>query len=304
MTPGEILDRLRFYSTLELFRLLPWPLAIRGIKLSASIFCGLCWRQRRQATEWLQATVPHGTSPRVITRMTREMFVNASLRRYLSYLLMLYDTNDFTDRLEVDGWNRVEQALERNKGVVLLSSHVGLSRLERWFLRTKPHEVLYLLRIGFEGKDDRTWAARFQRWHRQRYRQDSDSLAGNEEMPLQYMKKAYDHLRRNGIVAISGDGSSGERRYPVTINGREHQFAAGGISLGLLSGAAILPCFTVTDSTPRFRIVFEEPLVPPAGDRRSQTQALVEAYAARIAAYVLRHPTNAVHRRYSLRLSA
>jgi lauroyl/myristoyl acyltransferase len=240
-----------------------------------------------------------------IPGMARQMFVQASFRRYVSYLLMLHDANNHADWFDVEGWERVEQALEKKKGVVLLSSHVGLSRAERWFLRTKPYAVLHVLRIGFAKESDQSWTARFQRWHQGRYKQDSDSLIGNEELSIQYMKKAYEHLRRNGIVTIAGDGSSGERRYPVTIAGRRHVFAAGGISLGLLSGAEILPCFTSCDATPRFRIVFEEALaLPPATERTAATQALVEAYAARIEAFVLRHPANVVRPRYSLQLSA
>ncbi len=305
----EVLDKLRFYSTLEILRLLPLPRAIRWIKVSALALYCLCSRQRRQAIQWLRETVPAGTPPAEIPRLARQLFVHASFRRYLSYLLMLHDANDCRDLLEVKGWDRVEQALDRNKGVVLLTSHVGLPRLERWFLRTQPYNVYYLFRIGFAGERETSWGARFQRWHLNRYRLDSDKLFGNEELSIQYMKKAHDHLRQNGIVNIAGDGSAGGRRYPVTIRGRQLTFASGGISLGLMTGAVILPCFTITDPTPRFRIEIQEPLaIPPElgrpPDRTAETKALVEAYAARIDAYILQHPTNVARQRYSLRISA
>ncbi|MBI2681109.1 MAG: hypothetical protein HYX25_08910 [Candidatus Solibacter usitatus] len=303
-----VLDKLRFYSTLEILRPLPLPWAIRGASMSGRVMYGLCWRRRRQAIQWLRETVPAGTPSTQIVRMSRELFVYASLRRYLSHILLLHDANDWRDLLDVRGWERVEQALGRNKGVVLLTCHLGLPRAERWFLKTKPHHVYYLFRIGQASERDRSWGARFERWHKNRYRQDLDTLLGNEELSVQYMKKAYDHLRRNGIVNMAGDGRYGERRYPVSIGGRHHTLAAGGISLGLMTGAAILPCFTAVGGSPLFHIEIQEPLALPdlndarAADRNAETKALVEAYAARIDAFISRHPTNGAHPRYSLQI--
>jgi lauroyl/myristoyl acyltransferase len=302
-----VLDKLRFFSTLEILRLLPLSSAIRWIQLSGRTMHSLCPRQRRQAIQWLRNTVPAGTPSLDISRMASELFVYASLHRYLSYLLLLHDANNCRDLLEVQGWGRVEQALAQNKGVVLLSTHLGLPRLERWFLRTQPYRVYFLYRIGFAGQRDQSWRARLQRWHRNRYRLDSDPLLGNEAFSLQYMKKAHDHLRQNGIISISGDGSAGGRRYPVTICGRQHSFAAGGISLGLLTGAAVLPSFTSVHTSARFLIEIQEPLVvpnvsPSPADRNAVTRAMVEAYAARVDEYILRHPTNVALPRYSLRI--
>lgn len=302
-----VLDKLRFYATLEILRLLPLPWAMRCIQAQGRGMYYLCWRRRRLAIAWLRQTVPAGTPPAEISRMSGELFVYAAIRRYLSSLLLLHDANDYRHWLDVQGWHRVEEALARNQGVVLLSNHLGLPRLERWFLRTKPQHVYYLYRIGQADERDRSWTAIFYRWHQHRYRLDSDTLLGSDELSVRYMKKAHDHLRRNGIVNMAGDGSAGERRYPVTIGGRPHTLAAGGISLGLMTGAVILPCFTTVGGTPRFRIEIQEPLtVPPASlpDRNAQTKALVEAYAARVDAYILRNPTNVARPRYSLGIPA
>lgn len=308
MTLLEIADKLRFYVMLEVLRLLPLPRAVQLITASAHAMYALSWSKRRKAIHWLRETVPPQTPSPEMPKHARELFVHAAFRRYLNYVLSLHDANDWREWLEVAGWQHVEQALARNRGVVLLTCHTGLPRLERWFLRTQPHLVYYLYRIGFAAPGATSWGARFQRWHLHRFRLDSDHLLGNDELSVQYMKKAYNHLRRNGIVSISGDGSTGERRYPVTICGRNHSFPAGGISLGLMAGAAILPCFTIIGKAPRFRLVFEEALALPTThdprDRTGNTRMLVEAYAARLEAYILRHPTNIAHPRYSLRIPA
>ena len=207
----------------------------------------------------------------------------------------------YSSLIEIDGWHHVDEALEAGKGVVLLTTKVGLPRLLRWYLRTLDYDVYYLLKMGLPKVASGSWRARFGRWHRDRYHLDDDEMLGQEELSVQYMKKAYDHLRQNGIVNIAGDGQSGDRRIPVTVGGRELMFATGGLSLGLLSGAAILPCFTMFDSSPGFRFCIEiqSPLCGAEDEPRSQkTHSLAGDYASRIDQYLKRYPTNVFKPRY------
>ena len=305
MSPLDRLDTARFYATLELLRPLPLDWVFRVLRAQARVSYRLRPRKRRQAMEWLREMAPADQPDVETTRLARQLFAYATFKRYLNYLLFLHDAKEHRETIAVEGWHRVEEALGQKQGVILLSSHVGLSRVQRWFLRTKDHRVYYLLRIAFPSATNRSPAAIIARWHRNRYRLDADELFGNEELSVQYMKKAYDHLRRNGIVTIAGDGHHGSGpRHPVTICGRQHELADGGISLALMTGAAILPCFVSVDDAPRFRLEFQEPLTCPSGDRGTQTQALAEAYAERIAGFVSRHPTNVPNFRYSVRLGA
>lgn len=226
--------------------------------------------------------------------------VNLAYRRYLTHTLLLHDAGKYMSLLKVDGVSHLHDALARGRGAVLLSSKVGLPRLLRWYLRTCHPNALYLLLIGFASTTDHSFSARFQRWHWTRFHFDRDSLAGNEPLSAQYMTRAFRHLRANGIVNIAGDGGTGEHRFPVTIGGRPHQLAAGGISLGILSGAAIIPCFTVMEPGDRFRIEFQAPLqVPQVQDREAQLRHLTTEYAARIDRYIEAHPDNAVAPRYA-----
>jgi lauroyl/myristoyl acyltransferase len=226
--------------------------------------------------------------------------VNLAYRRYLTHTLLLHDARNYASLLQVDGLTHLQEALARGGGAVLLSSKVGLPRLLRWYLRTCHPNVLYLLLIGFPARADQSFSARFQRWHWSRFHFDRDSLAGNEPLSAQYMTRAFRHLRANGIVNIAGDGGTGEQRVPVTIAGRQHQLASGGIALGVLSGAAIIPCFTVMEPGDKFRIEFQPPLHIPANqDRDAQLRQLTTEYAARIDQYILAHPDNTVAPRYA-----
>jgi lauroyl/myristoyl acyltransferase len=286
----RVLRRLRFYVALEILRPMPLGWAARVLRFQARANYYLRPWQRSRATAALQRIAPDRPDAEK-TRLVRQMFTYQAFNDSLSHLILIRDANDHRDLITVQGWDRVEQALGRNRGVVLLTSHLGMPSAERWFLRTQKHPVLYVYRVGFPGVQDTSWRETFQRWHRNRYGMESDDLVGNEEFSLQYLKKAYDHLRRNGIVNIAGTGrKGGGRRYAVTFGGRQRTMADGGISLGLLAGAALVPCFTYVDEAPHFRIEFQEPLACPPGNHAGQTLALVEAYAARIGDFMSRYP--------------
>ena len=294
------LDTVRFYATLSVFRPLPLDWLFRILRVQARVNYAFNLAKRRRSKEWLQHLGLTDRSPAEVARLIKQLFAYATFRRYLDHLLLRRDARDWPDLLTVEGWDRVEKALGEHRGVLLLTSHVGLPIAERWFLRTQSHRVYYLLRIGFPSEQDTSWRARFRRYHHKRYGLDEDDLFGNEELSVQYMKKAYDHLRRNGIVNITGDGPvGGGRRHPVTICGRPRMLPDGGISLARLSGAPIVPCFTSFDDRPAFHIEFQEPLSCPPGDLRDEARALAEAYAARMTGFITRHPTNVTNFEYA-----
>lgn len=297
------LDSLRFYLTLEVLRPLPLPFILKALERIAAVQHAIHPGARRKAAAWLEASVPG--DPRLAARdaMVAEMFRNAAYRRYLNYLLMQRDAREHAALLQVTGWEHVEAALAAGKGVMLLSSKVGLPRLLRWHLRTCPLEVLYLLRIPTE-QGIPPWRSRFRSWHNRRFGIHRDNFGGDEELSVAYMKRAVQHLRRNGAVNISGDGQAGEQRYPVEILGREHTFAAGGLAIALAAGSPVLPCFGRIESTTQFHLSIEDPLTIPDSKRPSQFRAMTQEYAGRIERFSREHPTNVVFPRYSLALPA
>ena len=285
--------KLCYYLVLEVFRLLPFLWALRGLRLLGWLWYYVVPGAGRQAIRWVEASLPASTTESIRRWTAREQVINSLTKKFASDLMMIHDASEYSSLIQVEGWEHVQKAVERGSGVVLLTTHVGIPRLLRWYLRTLDYHVYFLLKMGLPGAGQHSFRARFGRWHRNRYRLDDDELFGQEEVSVQYLKKAYRHLKQNGLVNISGDGSSGDRRIPVTICGRESSFATGGLSLGLLSGAAVLPCFTMLDSSPQFRLVIQRPLQDnQEAGREPQLESMLSDYVARIEAYIRQNPTN------------
>lgn len=283
-----------FYLELNLLKGLPFPWVARWLRFSGRIRFRVQRRKRQEAVKKIRMVMQGDRKDSNDRQLAADLFVNYQIASRLSYLLMLHHVEDYHSILEVDGWERVEEALRQGKGAVLLASHVGIPRLVRWHLRSKDYRVYYLVLMG-ERPDAKTALGRwFKRRVRARFHIDSEDLFGTEDLSVQYLKKAHAHLRANGLVYITGDGRYGDRYLPVTVCGREVVVRMGGVALGLISGAPILPCFTVIEPGPRFRIQIQEPLhCSPGLSPSEQLRGLAVSYAAHLESYVRRYPLNA-----------
>ena len=232
---------------------------------------------------------------------------NYTFRQHLTYLLMLHDVDDLNNLIDLEGWQYVDEAIQRQNGAVLLFSHVGFPRLLRWYLQSRGHPVHHLVKMGFRtgylsGTRQTGIYGLLDQWLRARFLLDTDDLIGQDDLSARYMKRALDHLKQNGLVTIAGDGWFGDSRTPVTMCGREFSFPLGSLSLGVMSHSRILPCFTTIDARPRFGIQIQPPLSSPTGVSRSeQLRGLATEYAARLEDYIVHHPTNVFHHTYRVR---
>ena len=297
--------KLCFYITLELLRLFPFLWALRCLRMLGWLKYYVVVRARRRAILWMDVSLPASASETIRRRSAREQVINSLVKDFASDLMMIQDAAKYPSLIRVEGWQHVQQTLESGNGAILLTTHVGMPRLLRWYLRTLDYDVVYLLKMGLPKVKKTSLRAKFGRWHRNRYNLDDDALFGQEELSVQYLKKAYQHLQQNGLVNIAGDGSSGDKRVPVRICGQELSFAMGGLSLGLMTGSPIFPCFTMLDSSKPFRLVIQAPLQCTEGETRAQQlEALVSDYASRIEDYIQQNPTNVFIMQYLTRASS
>lgn len=277
---------------LEALRPLPLRWACRVLRFGASYWWQCRRRSRLERTELMRAFLPAGTPAASVERLAREHALNRISEVHLRYLVMRHDARDCGDLLEVEGWRHVEDALAGGRGAVLLSAHVGFYRLLRWHLRTRDVEALHLVRIGVPEAPRPTLRERAAARIRERYRLEGDRLAGGG-FDAAYLKQAYEHLLRGGLVEIAGDGTAGSSRVEAPLRGRPSVFRTGGLALGQMAGAPVLPCFTAIERGPRFRLEIQRPLErDAAAARQEQIAAMARDYARRLERYLELHPTN------------
>jgi KDO2-lipid IV(A) lauroyltransferase len=284
------------FLELEMLRKLPLPAVMAWLRSISRLRWHLSRRDRLKS----QASMaPFGVGGSASAdALAREHLMLSLMRRRLKYLIFSRDADDHRDLIEIVGFEHLEKAVASGRGAVLLASHLGLPQTLRWFLRTTRFPVLYLNRIGFPRQRDPV--RRFvESKLRARHRVDADPLLGDEPLDIQFLKKAHDHLRRGGLAFIAADGREGTRPIPVTIRGHEALIHPGGLSLGLLSGADVLPSFSSFDRRGHFHIEIQPALRPPEPVARpEQLEAMAHEMAARIEAEILARPTSVFRREY------
>jgi KDO2-lipid IV(A) lauroyltransferase len=179
------------------------------------------------------------------------------------------------------GWEHVEAALARGKGMLLVTGHVG-----NWDL---PAAVMagrgYPVNVIVETLEPPAWNERVQgiREH-----------IGLRAVPMETGgRDIYTALRRNETVAVVFDRPLSKGGVPVTYFGHETRVPEGLARLALRTGAAVVGAVGLRPPGGSGRIVavISPPLVPtPSADRERDVQALTQTMVTWLEAWVRQHP--------------
>lgn len=211
----------------------------------------LVGRNRRGATENQGRVLGRGAS--------RGRAVLAAYRTFAAFARCMAETMEFygprPKRLRIDepARNHVAEALERGRGVILATAHVGNWDISGRALHATGRPVHMVMgREPNETTQDYTRRSREQVGVRVIYSDSSVFSAFN-------MIRA---LRQNEILAIQIDRGNGEPSSsvkPVDFFGAPAMFQEGPFHLARLSGAPVVPVVTLRRGRRHYEIVLGEP---------------------------------------------
>lgn len=182
----------------------------------------------------------------------------------------------------VVGFSRLVEARLRERGVLLLTAHLGnweIGGLMLAEVRQPIHVVL--VPDMFSGVE--------------RVRKRLHARAGVNEIPVdksfQSTLSILRALEGNAIVAMQGDRDFDNTGISVPFFGREAYFPRGPLRVAAATGAAVLPAFIVRVPDGRYRAIIEEPLaVEREGPRDAALRTNLERYVAVLERYVRLYP--------------
>ncbi len=190
------------------------------------------------------------------------------------------DPGSLERAVSIRGWDHMESALARGKGVVLASIHMGNMDMSIQVIRARGVDLTILAEV--EEPE-------------QLYRKTRQlrGFNGITILPVTYsgIKEAMKKLRQGEVVAIACDRAiQGSGQYREFF-GKEALLPIGGIEMAYRTGAAIVPAFTVRKGGNSFSMHFEPPIHL---DRRGGKAKSIESGLTRIVAlmedYISRHP--------------
>ena len=192
-----------------------------------------------------------------------------AFRVHLEELLVgRLDANTVGNFLELKGQAKLDLALKRGKGAIILSAHAGSFML--------PIAALSLLGYPYTQYAARGMPpAKVARahpdalpinWWLQRARQarerDEDRLPARFITLKTPVRELYRRLARNELVALAFDGRIGNRWVRAPLLGREATLNPGAYRLAASTGAAIVPTLCHTPTTNRSVCVLGDPIYP------------------------------------------
>jgi lauroyl/myristoyl acyltransferase len=191
----------------------------------------------------------------------------------------------------VDGFDRLQRALERGKGAILWESPFG-SR-ERLHLSLLSKQVSFTQVHGAEHGGSSSWLGQnlIRPLSRRFEGKIVPEIVDIQEGAYSYLRLIKTRLAENRVVCMPGLGPKGRRAIGLDFLARKEHFATGVTSLAMSTGAAFIPVYSFEERPGKWRTVFEEPVdLPGNGDRSSAQAAAIQLYAQTLESYVRLHP--------------
>jgi KDO2-lipid IV(A) lauroyltransferase len=241
-------------------------------------FCALDPWHRRLAAAQLQAAFPTRSAAecRAIARATFAHF-----GRLLVVVLRLSTMRPdaIRARIEVEGENRVHEALAGGRGVLMFTGHFGY-----WELQGIAHPLVLPRLMVLARPLDNPYLHRFLERTRE--------ATGNQVIYRRHaMRKVLRALAANECVALLIDQHI-QPANAVTVDffNRPAATTAAAATLALRTGAPLVPIFALPLPHGRVRLIYEHPVPRPAADSPDPVKELTQRCTDVLEMYVRRHP--------------
>lgn len=286
---GKFLYGLRYrmgeYCLRGFVAILPWiprrPVLLFTSAASRLTFL-ILWKYRRRMEENLSMAM--GEEFR--TRERREAVVWRAWRNFAQGVYettcAVYDSKeDICSAVAVEGEEHLRRALERGRGVIALSAHLGNFTMIGTRLAAAGYPFSVVVK---QPKDERF--ARLIDHYRAVVGIQTISAKPRREAARQILKA----LRRNEVILVIADEfkSGGVE---VEFLGRTAPAPRGPATLALRTGAAVLPTFVTRDHEDRLTLrIGEEIRLVKTGDLQQDVAANASLFAGHLEAMVRRYP--------------
>ena len=252
-----------------------------GLACFVADTCYLVQHKDRESVIKNIGTILGGTTDRrTLRRMARELY-----RNFAKYLVDFFrssniDTEYVKKFVNVEGAGNIDAALDRGKGVVALSAHIGNWELGGSIISLIGYPLSAVVLPHSNKKIDNFFK--------------KQRLVG-KVAPIDIgiaLKECYRLLKANKVLGLLGDRDFTKSGLMLDFFGKKTLFPKGPAVFSYRLGSAIVPTLVVREPDDTFRITFEEPIY--ADQDMAEDAAILELTkkcAQVMESYVRRYPT-------------
>lgn len=228
--------------------------------------------------------LPNGSNNKII----REYFRNHYIDRLLIFVFPKFGKKEIDRFVELSGIEKLDGALKKGRGVILIHGHFGPVHLPLVVLARLGYRMK---QIGLPSDEGLSWIGRNVAF---RLRVKCEAKMPAEVIKADsFLRPAFKWLKNNGIIMITGDGSGTERRVgrheDFIFCGYPARFPLGPSLLANKTGAEILPLFIVPGEKKTYKIIIENHFASQhSGDERARD--ITGQFVHRLEKYVLLYP--------------
>ena len=238
------------------------------------------FRDRRAVNNNLRVIVGEEAN---IPSLTKEVFKNFG--RYLvEFFMMRRMVNEeyIKKNIKMKNLERLEEALKRGKGGIVVTAHLGNWELGAVLLGMLGYP---LLGIALPHKE-RPVNDLFNQ-----QRQLGITVASTHMA----LRKCLGTLKKNQLIALVADRDFSLHGEPMDFLGRKTLLPPGPAMFSLMTGAPIIPTFLIRHEDNTFTLTIEEPIYPPAkiekNEERQILLSLMREYVSVIEEKIRLYPT-------------
>lgn len=200
----------------------------------------------------------------VFPKISNKELSSMALRTFKNYSNFLVDYGRFSslDRESmfkvikyIDGEENIRKSIKKNKGIILLTGHLGNWELGGMYFG-KQNIKINVLTFRDEMANIHEIRTRYRKFH------NIDTIAVGES-PFSSIE-IINALQRNEVVALLVDRYGKTGGMAVKFFGKPAYFPLGPVILAKISGAPIIPAFVVKVDKKSFRVIVEKPIEVPS----------------------------------------
>lgn len=242
--------------------------------------CGLLTEPRDSVRRNIEGAVleDHDTAERIVRD-----YHAFSKRTYLWRILPRHPGFKRSKYFPVIGLEHLQGAMARERGVILVTAHLGYPHIIPRVLERHGYTVRQLLAELDRLSRNRhleeylKQASKLRRAIYQNTKVATDKLYESDMVASLDVRPLLSALKNNEIVMIAGDGLRSTQFINFPLFGKPYPFPTGFIKLALTTGAAVLPAFAVPDrATIGIRVEIHSPL---RMDRSESLESNVRQFA-------------------------
>jgi len=237
-----------------------------------------------------------GLAPREVRCLAARTFQNWCLAEFENMLQAKWRRDGFYEHMQICGRDRLDGALARGQGAILLIAHFGAHLQVLPALGFNGYRVNQLTnRRPVDGPDETGAPAPGffeRRYYAAQEKRHGSVLPANMIVTGGFMRPLFDRLKHNEIVVIAIDGRAEGRLAPYPFLGCDsYSFSHGPMALALKTGAAVVPAFVVRGKDRRnIMMVEKEIALDSQKAKEDEIRSKTAAFVSLLEQAVREHP--------------